>query len=484
MALVVGIQLQGFGAASAQLRQMTAALRQLSAVQKQIGGMPGMGGGGGGANASGMPEMRALVALGRMQVSLLSQIAANGGGRGGGGGGGIAARGSLANLRQAYQDLQTAMAGGNPATIRDAQVRHRRAQMRFDRDENLMRGGPGFGSRLNTFVRSTRFGNQGLSPLVGRALDLFGGRLAAFAGPIALAAAAVTAFTKVIMDGAAGLQAASTARILSGGTAGQIASLQGMGIGADQIAAQAQALREAMVGGGLAAGMGQQLGLGIALPRGMGKTNEAEDLQKFIEGVSKMERAEDRLRAAQLLNQEAILPQIEAYRRNAKAMKADGDARAKIASMGATDAADDLGNALGRIKDNANLAAQNLSGPFLKSLTAISNATADGMRALADPKYADGANVSKAVDKAMDAMRKAKSTALLGPKTLDGSIMKAKDAALDANTKALNRVTAAFGDGAFGGGARARGALPAKYNGFAFDQAVAGTSLRMGAFVL
>jgi len=107
--------------------------------------------------------------------------------------------GPFSNLGRAQAGLSSAIVGGNPTTVADAQYRLMQAQKAAARAQQMMSGGPGspsFMQRLQTFASSTRFGTGGAMPLVGRSLDLIG--LGKMAGPIMAVTAGLVGMAKAV----------------------------------------------------------------------------------------------------------------------------------------------------------------------------------------------------------------------------------------------------------------------------------------------
>lgn len=141
---------------------------------------------------------------------------------GGGGGGGGNNRtptpkaGPFARYQQAQANMQLALQSGNPSAIADAQILLQRSSMSLQR---LTAGPPGFMSRLNRLVGSTRVGGT-VQPLVGQTLGLLGVS-SKFMGPIGLATAALVGLYQATKWAAGEIRNHSKAMAEGGGTAGE-----------------------------------------------------------------------------------------------------------------------------------------------------------------------------------------------------------------------------------------------------------------------
>lgn len=130
-------------------------------------------------------------------------------------------------------------------------------------------GAPNFGQSLSNLIMSTRFGAGGVSPLVGRSMQLLGsmfGKTASqmmmLAAPITAAVAAITALAVAAMAASRMMMSFAKDRARGGGTAGQ--TFAGMRLneafGVDSFS-DARRLQETLAGGGVGASIMRGMGI-------------------------------------------------------------------------------------------------------------------------------------------------------------------------------------------------------------------------------
>lgn len=244
---------------------------------------------------------------------------------GGPGAGGGRVSGPASRFSRAEEQRRRAYAGGDEHTIFDAEYNYRRAA---DAYERAQRGGErSFTERLETFARSTRFGMGGVSPLLGRALDVFGaGRF----GPAALAAGA--AFS---LGGSALAAAQSTlgpigdaARL--GLSPGQIGAFGSVGLQGRGAADAAEAFRQRLLSDPIAANVALQGGI-RARPGLAGAADAPRILQQGIELLQRTTDAEERLRRARALGLTDLLRYVEVSRDVDRGLRRQAEIEANIA---------------------------------------------------------------------------------------------------------------------------------------------------------
>lgn len=377
---------------------------------------------------------------------------------------------------------------------------------------------PDFFSRLSSAVLTTRmnFGGQGFgaSPLLGRSLNVLGLK-GSSAGAVGLAITAlmvefelltlaVRTAVHVFREAFESLHAISSARMITGGTAGTMAGLSAMGMPPGMIQGLAAGLRGALTSSPLAMAAGARAGMGAGAfisPEIGGSTDSAGILQSALTYIAGFTKESDRLREAMRLNMESAIPLIEAYRRNKDAMDADAKVRGAIADKDTLRAADDVSAAFGRIQFSFLSVVQALGKPFLKDIAAWANLFADGLRGIAAWINQNPQILRALVDQwAMFIKGIALGLEALGvlPKGTTMAIANAFQAERDRMARdnkladsidnlngTMQQANTIWGqNGIYGGGSRARGALPGGLKGPAFSRAVAGNALRLGAFSL
>jgi hypothetical protein len=274
-----------------------------------------------------------------------------------------------------------------------------------------------------------------------------GGGGAGLAIQAVAAVAALRLLTDVVRQTTAVVKQFADQRLFGGGTTSQTAQASALlgGIGVNDPAAMAARLRERISGGGLARQAASQLGVGNVLPRGFGSTNDVQILVQLAEGLRRtndLERA--RLLSIQLQEPELLrLTQMsEAQFQTSKKL---AEQQAQVFTPEAQRRAEQFAITMNQLSQKFDLAKGRV-GDFLLRLFG----------------GAVGVDVN-------------------GPQR--GG---AKDA-ISRNTQAVEQNTIALqsmGRQMFGGGARARGALPAGLRGEVLRHAMEGEALKLGAFRL
>jgi hypothetical protein len=325
-----------------------------------------------------------------------------------------------------------------------------------------------------------------LKQVLGPALPFSAAVLGAVAPLVAMTAAAKAA--------AEALDAIRNAQTLSGGRPQDIAALMGMGIAPNQIPGIAAALRERLGSDPFAMAAG-----GYVPGRPFGPTNEAEILRQNIEMLRRMGENEDQLRQARILGLDGILEQINVSRemRREQALTSEVQRRLTGDRVG-TRAARDLAAGWA----NLNGAINNLKTALGKDAIPLLTRAINGIARLV--------NVVAAAWDTMPAWAKvllfgmggaalgAGAGMLVGQPGVGGlaglvSGIVAGTFAVkyaDKFEKATNRFGNAVDQfsaglrsaGMYGGGERARKAIPAGWKGAQFSELVDRRALAMGAF--
>ena len=446
--LTIQIELMGGQAVVDQLNQVSAAIRSMNPYAAQIKSLSS-------ASNQAAQAQSAFV----RQVSQSANATKN-------------AIGPAQRLLKAQQDLIRANQSGSPMMIMDAKYNLGRAQARFNKAFNPQP--PDFMTSLRTFIRSTRFGAGGVSPLIGRGMDLLTsgtGMSPKVAGALSVAAVgagvAITALTKAAKFAADGLMDFSNLRYSTGSTYGQASQLKGIGmaLGLDM--------------GGLSrtlatADYTAQSRLGISNPMGgtyYGNLNEGADLLRAIEALRKMSEP-DAIRSARAAGLEGVLPLRDLN---------EGEWQQLKKSM--EDMKPSAQDTSAAMKYNVEMAKmttelQKLATSTLPLVTAGIRLLNGGVinDYLINPlsntklgKYGGGANpFGTRFDHA--------------PKVNEPHTV-----ALNENSKALKELAIKM-DGMrrdlFGGGERAKGALPAGQRGEMMRQSLRADGLKLGAFNL
>lgn len=331
------------------------------------------------------------------------------------------------------------------------------------------KGTASFGQRLNTFIRSTRFGGGGaggLSPLVGRAMDLFGGGgIGGAAGAAGAAIMGLAAACKIASDrlmDLAGARNFGGGSVASANKAARIGSIVGMS-GTD-MGQMAQSVMGNIADGGTAATYAMRYGV-RAVP-GMGdSSNKMDRFLNLVKGIAEDPNEEMARRTAQGLGMEQFLGlrdlSPETRQRIFKKMK-DGPNQddVKVAA--------EFNAQLKLIGDSFKNIAVKFAKPFIDILSSILGFISRIVDFVADNwnggKHAmQPPQVARAIEEAE----------------------KSQKSAIDRNTDALNENTNAvkLQAGVHGGGERARNAVPAAWSNIEHQRRyMKAQAAAMGAF--
>lgn len=461
----VDFQFQGLAAGIQQLRQLNQQMRQSAGMQRQAaagagGGMVRFGSGGG---------------PGRTPAGMLG--------------------GPNYRLAQAQQRLSILQGmGAHPQAIQDAQGAVQRAQAGVARQQQMLSGGASPAQKLAQVLLTSRFGAGGLMPLVGRSLAALGVGGAA-AGPAALVMAGLAAvgvglhaFVSMLGEAASALSDFRAAAMQSGGSTGDISRLTSMGMSPGSIAGKAAALtqRMSMLGGDPFAMLaGMKLGVQLPIGRPFGKTNEAETFLAVIEGLRKVKSAEEQLRLARMLGVDADMDLVRASDKVFEAMKRDAALRTKFFDERTQQNAADVSAGFIRVNNAMDNLKVTLSKPFLADMANALAGLAEIMNTVAAIMNKNAIALRAALAGALTIVFGPLAVPLLGAlSALGGKGQKDHQSALDQNTDALNNLAGVFKEGTYGGGERTRGAVPSALKGLMLGGAIAGNSLRLGAFTL
>ncbi len=382
------------------------------------------------------------------------------------------------------------------AQVLNAQASMMRAQLNLARASGRGQQ-PGFVSRLGTFARSTRFGQGGFMPLLGRGLDVLGAKdpriaiaVMGIVTAVSISVTAIKAFVSAIRDGAERLTELTAARTVSGGTTAQIAALAATGLGSGDLV-NAASLRQRLGSDPFAMMAGVGLGIGPQLGRPFGTQNEAALLQQAFDALRAMGEGEKQLRAARMLGLDALLPLINLSNEATKMRQADAAVQANILGKNGKSARE-FSASLGRVFYNWQSVIQAFAGPALPQLTQMLNAFATVLRDMASwftahPQLGQqiAASIKGAIDQILilvDLLQlKNPNQGLYGSWQAYLKASGMNTAATQANTTAMQQNTQAWQSGTYGGGARAGSAIPPSLRGYALQRAIQGNSLRLGA---
>lgn len=409
--------------------------------------------------------------------------------------------GPAGQLRREEERLARAEAGDDPAELFDAQHRVRVARLRVARAQDHLQPDT-FEKRLSDLVGSTRLnfggpGGIGASPLVNRlekAFPALAGAAAQLVGPLALGAVGVNllgeaarAAAATVGQAAASVRDFTAARTLSGGTTGQIANLTAAGLAPGGIAGLAEQLRQKISLGTadpFALQAAQKIGLGPTLDRNLGPVNEAQFLERAVEGLRKLGAGEEQLYVARQLGLESILDTINVSDKVRAGQKRDAALRRELYDPATQANVRDLTAELTRFQGQTENMKVAFAKPFLPALVdgaaTLSDAALGAAYAVADlSKWLSGLGPAIATLPGIGAALALFDTAAQTGRERAPAPESPEVRATRENTEALKAMSRQMGR-IIGGGDRARSALPSGLRGHDLNQAAAGGSLRSG----
>lgn len=370
---------------------------------------------------------------------------------------------------------------GIPNTMSLAQAQHANmalAHQRAQAQVNRANGVPApFAQRLNTFVRSTRFGGSGVMPLVGRSADLLG--VGSGGGASAAFAAAAAAIVGLAV---AAKQARDTLTTLAGinnvagggiGSAGQASRIgAAIGLSGSQIGGMARSTIEGISNGGPGAAYAN--GYGVRAVPGMGDpSNKLDRFIRLISGIANDPNEERARRAAQSLGMEDFL--------NLRNLSPETRSKVLGRMKGGADkrdvqAAAEFNAQIGLIGDSFSRIVTKIGTPVLRVAAVALEKVADAFDYLAKNADMVGAVILGPLIQLAELLtgRKASATSGQGKSPVDRNTD-----AINENTRALNNSREFFGNG----GPNSRGAAPQAWRSKEFfDRYAKGQARAMGAF--
>jgi len=346
----------------------------------------------------------------------------------------------------------------------------------------------------------------------------------ALAGFIA-GALAVKVLADAAVQAAQSLNSVGVAAMQSGGSAGDIARLKGLGINPEQAGSTAGNLRQRISSDPFARATAARFGIS-AIPRELRGMNEARLLEKAIDGlrnsykrnipiIGEERAALEQLRQAQVLDLESVIALARGSDRLWKAQKRDAKVLEGIYDADSVKIAAELNAEMDRTKVLSEAWQVALGKPVLRDATNALHGFNDALRSVAA-----GANsLQKWGDRSVNprtdpnnnltpwkmfrrlALEFAANRIMPGGGAVGGWIndwlnkqeqaekKKAKpgDRETEAQRKlreAIEALTAALPTGTHGGGPGAQSAIPSDLRGPMLDAAIAGNTLRQGGYRL
>lgn len=369
------------------------------------------------------------------------------------------ASGPADRLAKAYQNLAKANSGSNPVSQFDAQHNYNRAQKTFNKAQRgLNPQAPSFFDKLKGVITSSRFGAGGLMPLVGKTLDLLGVEAVA-------AAAAVKLLWDAAVNAAQSLTEFRQSMLTSGGSASETGRLGTIGriTGVDDPAGLSRSLSDALKDNGAGSAAGSRLNIKDYGNGLSGPTDKAANLLRVLDTIGDrnvIKSDQEAIRLARALHVEQVL----IYRDVSDTTKEMGRQAALASTVahgqGAGKDAAEFNAQMGIMSTWFDTLATGIGSSFLPQATGAVELFGDIAHGLH--------NIYTFAKPLIDLTNNLSPLALY--KRLHDAAAAAdaqlnKDAT-DRNTEALNKNTdAALKQGTYGGGANARGAVPAAWGG-------------------
>lgn len=397
-----------------------------------------------------------------------------------------AAAGPAARLQKAWSDLQTALKSGDATKIFDAKFQHIQAQKSFQSAQNAINPA-GFFQKLKQSFTS---GGGGL-PNVAEVIKMLPPQVQA-------AVVAVTAMATAAIMAAKNLNELSKGLLLMGGNKGNVLGLgSAAGVSASGMAGLGRSWNEKALHPGMGAYFAQTIG---AKPQNFFGDQDSSKFAKKI--LDDFFNSADR-RATQLAREFDGLDQFQTLRQAGASTrefaKAMGEVQTSIATPTTSKEAAKFGVNLNLLQAAFQNLITALGSGFIPMLnrvlpviTSIINAIAWLIGKLAIIPQYFGLMIDQVFNVLSYGFRR-----LFGnngeadKKKMEETtedfrrLFGMKNDATERNTQALNENTASLHQGVFGGGPRARGAMPAGYqNNPSFATQYAMRTASLGAFAL
>jgi hypothetical protein len=329
---------------------------------------------------------------------------------------------------------------------------------------------PTTAQRLQNAILSTRIGvganGLQIAPLVGRLLPLLG----KFAGPIGIAAAALTTLAQITNQASENLREFRNAMLTGGGSATETALSRALG---DSNGELAREFARTISSGGIAASYAARAGISDPGGELFGDVNKTKNLLKWAEALRKMSQV-DAIRAARATGTEELLKTRDISKRAFEQLKQTAILQAQVNSPDKVRAAANFNAQLDRAKMNFESVTNIIGSHFMKAATPILqlvNGIAEaGIKIANSPLGKVLMNILNPLAGALGAVNDA-----MNPPE--------KENATKQNTEALRELAQVLRNGVYGGGERARSAIPRQWSGYNSD-AWAREAMNLGAFTL
>lgn len=395
--------------------------------------------------------------------------------RGGGGGGGAGGRGGgtpTAAFDAAQMARKQAKFGADLAIARmkgyggDATET---GVYQFQQQQRVQRATPKtIAQQIKDAFMTSRIGmGGGLMPLVNRLVPIVMALplpLKIFAAAAYLGGRALKSLTNAAMEAAQAIREFRGAQLTSGATAAEQGQLGGVGgvagLSGQQMADMARSFSRAISTGGVAAGYASRAGIYDPGGEIFGDVNKATNLLKWADALTKMSDAEAK-RAARVTGTEPLLFWRDINGGLRETIKLETARSGLLKKQGQIPSAQLQAHAF-RINNAIEDIKQSFGNVFLPIIAAGAEKIANIAQWLADAFSANWILKLLGID----------------PRKLEN-----KNRSLDANTEAIKEMAQLLKNGIYGGGERARGAIPSQWLGSG-PQNWARQAANLGAFTL
>ena len=343
----------------------------------------------------------------------------------------------------------------------------------------IARTPPTFFEKFKTLLMSSRVDSSGnLMPLVGKVMGLLGPE-------VLLAAAAIKMMADVAMAAAESLTKFRDSMITSGGNAGEVGRLNAIGgaAGINDMAGLSREVADRLATNGQAAAFGTQAGV-HDFGGAYSSLDKAKNLEKMIDHIVNIPHTmagnAEAARFARVTGLESAMKLRDISKETYENLKKVGMANAAAHSESAIKGAAEFNAEMSMLSTNFDTLVTTLGGSFLPVFTdaiamfndilPVITSFVNRFKPLIDLlMMATPEGFLAAIHRAIVAFQK-----ITGGNTDE-------NAARDRHTEAMNAHASALRSGTFGGGERARGAVPSAWGGMNAKN-WSGEAAKLGAF--
>ena len=372
------------------------------------------------------------------------------------------------------------MASGDASKVADYNLEVLRNQKQIARAEKKP---PSTADKLLGVLKTSRFGADGLMPLVGKTMELLG-PVGSVVGALAIAGKeAADALYKMTEDAAGAGKAFMSLGFAGGGTGQETARLAGignaLGISPEQMGAAAQSFNTAITTDPFAMQAGGALGVQNS-PGPFGQQDWSGNLIKAIDNLRNIKDPNTQLLLAREAHLEQFLPITKMSDDNWNQMKQDASANSGVFSDQQQTASLEFLASQNRMKDGLDMTSAALMGPFMGALTGIQTFVANELHSSVVQSGLSGAGAAAMAGLPGGFIISALTDIFGGKSGKSGTDDNTK--ALNDNTKAQNANTAIMQQGAYGNGERFQAVTRDIQGGEYLNRSLEQSGFRLGAF--